>query len=140
VSIELAEGADQNGFAVMLSELLRQNLADHPHKMRDFDRLLGRVAIVVEDARVSVTLHFQSGHLTLHGGIVGIPDVTIRANADDVMQMSLVELVPRFGLPDLRKENARAMIRAQREGRVKMYGALVNLPMVLRLTRVMSVN
>jgi hypothetical protein len=140
VSIALAEGADQNGFAVMLSELLRQNLADHPHKIRDFDRLLGRVAIVVEDARVSVTLHFQSGRLTVHGGIVGIPDVTIRANSDDVMQMSLVEIAPRFGLPDLRKENARAMIRAQREGRVKMYGALVNLPMVLRLTRVMSVN
>jgi hypothetical protein len=139
-SIELAKGADQNGFAVMLSELLRQNLDDHPEKMRDFDRLLGRVAIVVEDARVSVTLHFESGRLTVHGGIVGIPDLTIRANADDVMQMSLVELVPRLGLPDLRKENARAMIRAQREGRVKMYGALANLPLVVRLTRVMSVN
>lgn len=140
MSIELGPGAGENGFAVMLSELLRQNLADHPEKMRDFDRLLGRVAIVVEDARVSVTLHFQSGRLMVHGGIVGIPDVTIRANSDDVMQMSLVELVPRLGLPDLRKENARAMIRAQREGRVKMYGALVNLPLVLRLTRVMSVN
>lgn len=139
-AIELAEGSDENGFAVMLQSLLSQNLDDHPHKRRDFDRLLGRVAIVVDDVELSVTLHFQSGRLTVHDGIVGIPDLTIRATSDDVMKMSLMELTPRGALPDLRKPVTREVIAASRDGRIKMYGALANIPMVLRLTRVMSVN
>ncbi len=139
-TIELGEGADRNGFALMLSQMLRQNLDDHPHKRRDLDRLLGRVAIVVEDAGVSVTLHFDRGTLAVHDGIVGIPDLTIRTTADDVMKMSLIELVPRVGLPDLRKETARHVMRASAEGRIQMFGALANLPMVVRLTRLMSVN
>ena len=139
-TITIAEGSENNGFALMLCQMLQQNLDDHRHKRRDFDRLLGRVAIVVEDAKVSVTLHFESGKLTLHDGIVGIPDVTIRANSEDVMKMSLVELLPRVGLPDLRKESAREVFKATQSGRVRMYGALSNLPMVVRLTRVMSVH
>lgn len=139
-SLRIAEGSENNGLVAMLHQLLSQNLADHPHKKRDLFRLLGRVAIVVEDAGVCLTLHFLPGVLTFHDGIVGIPDVTIRAGSSDIMQMSLIELVPRVGVPDLRKENARAVIEAQRSGQVKMVGTLGNMPMVLRLTRLMSVN
>lgn len=138
--IELGPGAEDNGFALMLSELIRQNLDDHPHKRRDFLKLSGRVAIVVEDAGVAVTLRFDAGRLTVHDGIVGIPDVTIRADSDEVTQMSLMELLPRVGLPDPRGEATRQILRASREGRIRMYGALPNLPLLLRLTRVMSVN
>jgi len=138
--IELGPGAENNGLALMLSELLRQNLQDNPHKRRDFDRLAGRVAIVVEDAEVSVTLVFRAGTLTVHDGIYGIPDLTIRAGMDDVTNMSLVELIPRVGLPDPRGEVARKVMRASREGRIRMYGLLANIPLVVRLTRVMSVS
>jgi len=139
-SIELSAEAEENGFALMISELLRQNLQDHPEKMRDFDRLRAKVALVVEDARVAITLAFESGRLVVHDGIWGIPDLTIRADTDLITQMSLMELVPRVGLPDLRGENTRAILGASRDGRIKMYGALTNLPVVLRLTRVMSVS
>jgi len=138
--IELGPGAEENGFALMMSDLIRQNLEDHPHKVRDFDRLRGRVAIVVEDAAVAVTMLFEAGKLTVHSGIVGIPDLTIRAPSDDVMQMSLVELTPRLQLPDLRGEVTRQVMQASRQGRIRMYGLLGNVPLVVRLTRVMSIN
>lgn len=138
--IELAPGADDNGFALMLADLLRQNMEDHPEKRADFERLLGRVAIVVEDAEVAVTLGFEAGRLRVFDGIVGIPDLTIRASSEEVTKMSLMELLPRFGLPDPRGENTRAILQASREGKIRMYGALMNLPLVLRLTRLMSVN
>jgi len=138
--VDLGPGAEEHGFALMLSDLIRQNLEDHPGKKRDFARLAGRVAIVVEDAGVSVTLRFDAGRLTVHDGIVGIPDVTIRAEADDVTAMSLMELTPRLALPDPRGESTRRILDAQRKGRIRMYGALANLPLVVRLTRVMSVN
>lgn len=138
--IELGPGADDNGFALMLSELLRQNLEDHPNKRRDFDRLRGRIAMVVEDARVAVTLHFADRGLTVHTGIAGIPDLTIRADSDWITRMSLMELLPYVGLPDPRGENTRAVFDASSQGAIKMHGALINLPVVLRLTRLMSIT
>lgn len=138
--IELGPGAEDNGFAVMLADLLRQNLEDHPEKRGDFRRLSGRVALVVEDAGVAVTLRFGAGRMTVHDGIVGIPDLTIRAGSDDIVQMSLVELLPGVRLPDPRGSVTRAVLRASREGRIKMYGALPNLPLLVRLTRLMSIN
>ena len=136
----LAEGADDNGFACMLAGLLEQNLADRPAKQRSFHRLIGRVAIVVEDANVAVTLQFEGGSLTVHDGIVGIPDVTVRADSDDVMAMSLVELLPRVGWPDPRGEGFRKVVRASMDKRIRVHGALTNVPLLLRLTRILSVN
>lgn len=137
--IELGPGAEENGFALMLQDLIRQNLADHPEKRRDFARLAARIALVVEDAGVSVTLRFDAGRLTLHDGIVGIPDLTIRATTDDITQMSLLPLLPRLRLPDPRDPVTQHVLRASREGRIRMYGALANLPSVIRLTRILSV-
>jgi hypothetical protein len=139
VVVVLAPGAADNGLATMLASLVRQNLEDKPHKQADFARLDGRVAIVAEDADVALTLEFRRGKLVVHDGIVGIPDVTVRAPSDDVMNLSLIEL-GRAGLPDVRGESFRKMWRAMREGRVRVYGALAHAPMMLRLARVMSVN
>lgn len=139
-AIELAPDAEDNGLATMLSELLRQNLADHPEKQRDFDRLVGRVAIVAEDVGVSLTMRFTGGHVVVHDGIVGLPDVTVRADGDAIMQMSLVELDPRFRLPDPRGEGTRGLFKMQSEGRVHTYGTLMNVPLLVRLTRLMSIH
>lgn len=124
----------------MLADLLRQNLDDHPHKLRDFEKLNGSVAIVAEDAKVALTLDFRRGKLVLHDGIVGVPHITVRASSDDVMNMSLMELTKRFALPDPRGTTNRAVFDAMKAGRIHSYGALLHIPFMLRLTRVMSVN
>ncbi|MCA9601942.1 MAG: SCP2 sterol-binding domain-containing protein [Polyangiales bacterium] len=139
-SVELAPGADQNGFAVMISELVKQNVIDHPEKARDLARLRGRVAIVVEDARVAITLDCRGAGVDVHNGIVGIPDLTIRASSDEITRMSLIELLPRVGLPDPRGPVTREIAKASREGKIRVFGALANAPTMLRLTRLLSVN
>jgi hypothetical protein len=54
--------------------------------------------------------------------------------------MSLLELT-RFGaLPNLRGEAAREIVRKSRDGQVRVYGALLHLPLVLRLSRLLSIN
>jgi hypothetical protein len=147
VSIELAPGAEENGLASMLSDLVRQNLEAKPHKVPDFEALDGRVAIVAEDADVCLTLRFESGgHLTIHDGIVGIPDVAIRGTSDMIMAMSNMPLTRPLGLPfpDPRDKAqvavSQSVMAAMRAGELKMYGALFHLGIVVRLTRVMSVN
>lgn len=138
--IDLVGDAKQNGLATMITDLITQNLADHPDKRRDFARLVGRVAIVAEDAGVALTLQFSFGALSVYDGIEGIPDVTVRASSDDVINMSLVELTETTRLPDLKGEVTKAMLKASRAGRIRVLGALFNIPLLIHLTRVMSVN
>lgn len=138
--IELAPGAENNGLAAMMSSLILQNLNDKPEKRADFAKLRGRVAIVAEDAGVSLTMVFAGNMLTVHDGIVGVPDVTVRANSDDIIQLSLVELTRLFALPNLRGEAMRQIMDKSRRGDVRVFGGLLHLPLVLRLTRLMSIH
>ena len=138
-AIELAPGAEDHGFAPMLATLLRQNLDDHEDKRATAMKMRGRVAMVITDLNMSVTLEFVPFAIRVHAGIVGIPDVTVRAPSEWIMKMSMLEL-GRFGLPDPRGEVARELAEAEREGVVKYYGMLTNIPLMVRMTRVMSVN
>jgi hypothetical protein len=130
----------------MLADLVRQNLEAKPHKQGDFRALAGSIAIVADDAEVALTLRFDHGKLTIHDGIVGIPDVTIRGGSDTIMALSNMPLVTRLGLPlpDPRDKEgvavARSVIEAMRKGTFHIYGMFFHLPMMMRLTRVMSVN
>ncbi|HEX7479835.1 MAG TPA: SCP2 sterol-binding domain-containing protein [Polyangiales bacterium] len=138
--IELAQGAQNNGLADMVASLILQNLNDKPQKRADFAKLRGRVAIVAEDARVSMTLAFTGNMLTVHDGIVGVPDVTVRATSDDIIQMSLVELTPRWALPDRRGAVMKQVQQRTDSGQIRVYGALLHPALMLRLTRLLSVN
>ncbi len=147
-SISLAPGAENNAFATMLADLVRQNLESKPHKVKDFDALAkGRgatIALVADDAEVALTLEFSGGRLVLHDGIKGVPDVAVRGTADQIMALSNVPLTRPLALPIPTDRSALdvmvSMIRATRSGELKVLGMIGNLGVLSRLTRVMSVN
>ncbi len=142
--VVLAPGAENNGFASMLAELLRQNFEAKPHKLKDLRALTGSVALVADDAEIAVTLEFLGDRLVVHDGIRNVPDVTMRGSADTLMAMSNMPV--RYGLPIPRRDEPEEMalvtdIFAQmRSGAFKSYGSLFRPAFLLRLTRVMSVN
>jgi hypothetical protein len=208
--VALAKGAEENGLAIMLGDLVRQNLEAKPKKMADFDALAGRVSIVADDADVALTLVFERGYrhvrgepssardhvrgepssardhvrgepssardhvrgepssardhvrgepsspraprrgvggrLTIHDGIVGIPDVTIRGPSEAIMALSNMPLATPLGLPLPSPGDAEAIktvrevASAMRAGKLHFYGMVLHLPLVMKLTRVMSVN
>jgi hypothetical protein len=145
--VELAPGAGSNGLATMLASLVRQNLAAKPHKRRDFDAIVGAVSIVADDADVALTMTFErGGKLRIHDGIVGIPDVTIRGPADGILALSNMPLTRRLGLPlpgpgDREGlKTVREVMGLMRAGELHVYGLLLHLPLVTKLTRVMSIN
>ena len=145
--VQLAPGADNNGLAMMLADLVRQNLEAKPHKKGDFEALGGSISIVADDADVALTLRFErGGRLTIHDGIVGIPDVTIRGPSDAILALSNMPLATRLGLPipDPRDREAvktvRMVMGAMRNGKLHVYGAAFHLGMVMKLTRVMSIH
>ena len=144
--IVLSPGAEDNGLATMLADLVRQNLEAKPHKKGDFNALVGSVSIVADDAEVALTLRFESGRLTIHDGIVGIPDVTIRGPSDTILALSNMPLTTPLGLPIPKPrdheaiQTVRSVFEAMRGGKFHIYGLAFHLPMLMRLTRVMSVN
>jgi hypothetical protein len=147
--VVLAPGAEDNGLAVMLGNLVRENLEAKPAKRADFAALDGRVAIVAADADVALTLVFErgaGGALTIHHGIVGIPDVTIRGSSDAILALSNMPLATRLGLPIPNPRDPAAvqvirdLTRAMRQGELHVYGMIFHVRLVMKLTRVMSVN
>lgn len=139
MAVELAPGADENGLAVMMATMMGQNLADHPDRRPDFERLVGRIAIVAEDAGVALTMDLRGGRAIVHDGIVGIPDLTIRGSAEIIADMSRMES-NRFGLPDVRGPVNRAMWAALRERRLRLYGLPAALPLLVRLGKVLAIE
>jgi hypothetical protein len=142
--ISLAPGAENNAFAAMLADLVRQNLESKPHKQKDFDQLSGTVALVADDADVALTLEFKKGSLVLHDGIWHVPDVTVRGTSDAIMALSNVPLTKPLALPVPTDrpsfEVMREMVRATRSGELRIFGLFRHFGMMSRLTRVMSVN
>src|SRR6202035_5847408 len=109
--------------------------------------LRGSVAIVADDADVALTMRFErGGKLTIHDGIVGIPDVTIRGPSDAVLALSNMPLATRLGLPipDPRDREAvktvRAVVSAVGTGKLHVYGMALHPLLVMKLTRVMSIH
>jgi|HubBroStandDraft_5_1064220.scaffolds.fasta_scaffold479348_2 hypothetical protein len=145
--VQLAPGAEENGLAMMLRDLVRQNLEAKPHKSGDFEALCGSVAIVADDADVALTMRFErGGKLRIFDGIVGIPDVTIRGPSEAVLALSNMPLATRLGLPipDPRDREAVKTVQhvmgAMRDGKLHVYGMAFHLPLVMRLTKVMSIH
>jgi hypothetical protein len=145
--VQLAPGAEENGLATMLADLVRQNLEAKPRKKADFRALDGRVCIVAEDADVALTMCFErGGRLTIHDGVVGIPDVTIRGSSEVILALSNMPLATPLGLPipDPRDREAVSTVRtvmgAMRDGKLVVYGMVLHLPIVMRLTKVMSIH
>lgn len=138
--VDIDASAEQNGLAQMVAGLILQNLLEHPSKRADFARLRGKVAIVAEDADVAMTLAFKGNMVTVSDGIAGVPELTVRARSEDIVQLSMLELIPRLGLPNPLGTAAREIFQKSQAGHVRVYGALLHLPTLLRLSRLLSVN
>lgn len=138
IQIDLAEGAEDIGLAVMLKDLLTQNLAERPHKISDFEKLNLPVGLTISDADLALTMAFEKSGLTIYPGIRGVPALNITAEAETVMDLSNVRI--KWGLPHYFDEPGQAVLSAMREGRLKIKGLLIHFPSLVRLSRIMSVH
>jgi hypothetical protein len=120
----------------MIAELVSANLAAHPGRRRDFDRLRGGVSIEAVDAAVAVTLSFGGGRLVVHPDVHGQPLVRVTANAATVLELSSLPIV--VGIPWLFGRRGRSLLVRLLRGEVKITG-LRHAATLVRLTRLLSV-
>ncbi len=136
--VKLAEGADEVGLAVMLQDLISQNLAQNPHKLKDFNQLKMGFGLIVTDAELEMTMAFAKGELVLHPGIRGDAGVVIEIETDLVMAMSNLQI--KGGMPYYFDETGLEVLKAILSRRIKIKGMFAHFPSMIRLTRLLSVH
>ncbi|HEY4027708.1 MAG TPA: SCP2 sterol-binding domain-containing protein [Candidatus Dormibacteraeota bacterium] len=137
-TVEYADGDDASAFAQMLGGLVEANVSSRPEKRRDLDNLKARVGFFVTDIGEAVTLDFEGGHLVVRNGLQPGRDVTIRADADTVMQLSNVR-IGFAGMPNYLDATGREVVAKMLKGQLRIEGLVGNLTTLNQVTRLFSV-
>jgi hypothetical protein len=136
--VEYADGEDASAFAQMLGGLIEANVSAHASKREDFAHIRGRVGMAITDIGEAVTLDFQGGHLVVHNGLEAGRDLTIRTDAETVMQLSNVK-IGFMGMPNYFDEAGRSVVGKILGGKLKIEGLVGNLTTLNQVTRLFSV-
>ena len=136
--ITLDDGAKEVGLAEMLFNLLRQNLEQNPQKLSSFEALHSNVVIEARDIDITISLALRNGELTIYNGIVGKPDLTIIADHDAILDLSLINIF--LGLPNYFDKVGRGILRRLLLGNLKIKGLLKHPVQLTHLTKLFSVN
>jgi hypothetical protein len=134
--ITLAPGADEVALAVMLSDMMRQNLESKPGRMKDFNALGLNVGIDVTDAEAQITMAFQKGKMVVHGGLVS-PDLVITTDSTSLLELGTVTI--KFGMPYYFDKTGMMVIKKLLKREVKIKGMFMHPFALTRLTKVLSV-
>jgi hypothetical protein len=137
----LVEYADDepSAFASMLGGLIEANVRSRPEKEDDFDSLVARVGIWVTDIDEGVTLDFKGGTLIVHNGLKPRRTLTIRTDADTVMNLSNLKIGP-LGIPVYYDGVGRGVAAKLLRGKLKIDGLLPNVMTLNTVTRIFSVQ
>ena len=130
---------EPSAFASMLGGLIDANIANSAAKHKDFDDLTARVGIWVTDIDEGVTLDFQHGSLIVSNGLKPKRDITIRAEAETVMNLSNLR-IGLFGMPVYYDEVGRGVAAKLVQGKLRIEGLLGNIATVNTVTRIFSVR
>lgn len=136
--INLLGEAGEVGLALMVYDLITQNLRRKPEKASDFNALNVRVVIKTPEIDVAVTLDFKAGSLDIYNGDRGCADLTISSDADTVL--SLPNLRFTLGIPNYLEKTGRTIFRKLCDGRLNIDGMIANAFQLYRLIRLFSVN
>jgi hypothetical protein len=138
-AVEYAQGEEASPFAQMLGGLIEANVERQSEKRADFDSLRARVGVFVTDIEEGVTLDFQGGRLVVHNGLQADRDLTIRADADTVMQLSNVK-IGFARMPNYVNATGREVLSKMLRGQLRIDGLLGNLTALNQVTRLFSVQ
>jgi hypothetical protein len=131
--------AEPSAFASMLGGLIDANIASNPARRKDFDDLKARVGVWVTDIDEGVTLDFQGGALVVANGLKAKRDITIRTDADTVMNLSNLR-IGAFGMPVYYDEVGRGIAAKLLQRKLRIDGLIGNIATVNTVTRIFSVR
>jgi hypothetical protein len=135
--IKLAPGAEGAPMALLLSNMMRENL-DQPEKLKEFNSLGATVHILVKDVGSEVTMVFDRGSLTFHGDKTNRPDLSIETDSETLLNLANVSI--KFGLPYYFDEVGLGILKKLLKRELKIKGMFTHPIALVKLSKVMSVN
>jgi len=103
------ECAKEISLAVMLQDLIVQNIEQNPHKLSDFKKLDIAIGFDVFDVAIKLTLEFADSVLTIQPGIKSQSKLNITADSGTIMNLSNQKI--KWGLPHYFDETGREIMR-----------------------------
>ena len=130
--------ADQepNGLASVVGDLIEQNLAMDPERLRLLRPAVATIA--APDAEVSITIVFTYGQVRIADGWAARAHVGI--TADSHRLLALISAPQRFGLPDAFDPRGRAVLLDVLTRRVRIRGLIAHPRRLARLSSLLSVT
>ena len=135
--IVLDDGAKDIGLAVMLSDLIRQNLDQVPEKVKLFNSLEAKVLIEAYDISVIIELEFKRGALTVSESSAFQPDLHIITDSSTILDLCLLKI--KFGLPYFFDANGFKVFKKLLTEKLIIKGLLRHLSTLVKLTELFSV-
>lgn len=146
VVIDRGRGIREGSLAASLVDLVRSNTEHDAAKRAVFHSMRGAVAVIADDVGEAFTLRFDFGRLVAHGGLIGVPDVTVRGQAASIRALAdlphlswLGGAVGALTVPEARQA-LKTVLVSVRSGDLKFYGALWHARLVLALLRIVSTH
>ncbi len=135
--IVLDGGAKDVGLAVMLSDLIRQNLEQNPGKKKNFNSLEANIAIEARDIQILIGLEFKQGKLTISKDSSFKPDLHIITDSATILALCLLKI--KFGLPYFFDANGFRIFKKLLSGELVIKGLMSHFAVLVKLTKVFSV-
>lgn len=137
-AITVLKEAGNNGLAMMFSDLLRQNLDQHPERINIFNALKARIVIEARDIQTIVGLEFKQGRLTISGNILSQSNLHIIADSATVLDLCLLKI--KFGLPYLFDAKGFKVLKKLATRQLVIKGMFCHLSTLIKLTKLVSVT
>lgn len=138
--ITIEDKAKENGLAVMLYQMIKDNIDKNKWKERDAVLIRGTVSIYASDSDVKVGMVFKDGKCVVVDGDIYLPDIRIEARTMDLINLSRIKIVPPANLPVLDKESLELVKRILTKNiKIKFKLSLRNLLNLFLLVRLLSV-
>lgn len=134
--ISIDSGAKDNGLAGMIADLIRQNIANHPGREKDFTAMKGSVAIEAKDIDVSLTLVFGPG-MVVYDGVKPPYRLKIATDSDNILKLSTLKI--KAGLPWYFDKTGREVLGMLLKRRLRIEGLFAHPVLLTRLTKLFSV-
>ena len=127
---------DDGGLPVMIAGIIKGNLEAKPQRQNDFNALNGNIYMQANDAEVDMTMVFDKGSLTVHGGKVGEPKISISTDSETLLDLANLDV--KFGLPFYFDKIGLGVVKKILTRELKIKGLLTHTIMLTRFTKLMS--
>jgi len=129
--------AQNNGLVDMISNLIIQNMSNHPERRKSLKAMEGNIVIVAKDIDVSVTLECRKGSIIAYDGVKEPYKLKIETDSDSILKLSALKI--KAGLPYYFDKTGREVLGMIFKGKLKIKGLFTHPVLLTRVTKLFSV-